>query len=256
MGEENMKNDTLRSMTAHRSIRAFAERGVDSGTLHEIIHAVQCAPTWVNLQHVSIVAVEEPARREEMARLCGRQMQIAQAPVFLAFCSDFYRTQPALAEHGESLDSVMRDPDILLVSAYEVGIAIGTAVAAAESMGLGTCVIGDIRLHPHEVAQMLHLPEHVFPMLGLCVGYAAEDPGMKPRLPESAVFFRETYNTAGMENMLRKYDAVYARYLKERPWNNRVGTWTELAADFYKPPYNHYPQVPVALKEQGFPHCD
>lgn len=247
-----MKNDTIRSMKAHRSIRAFQPRSIEDSVLTEIIEAVQAAPTWVNLQHTSIVSVEDACRREEMGHLCGDQMQIAQAPVFLVFCADFYRTQLALSEHAEPMDDVTHDLDILIVGANEVGIAVGTAVAAAESVGLGTCVIGDVRLHPHEIVTMLDLPKYVFPMLGLCLGYAAENPGLKPRLPRDAVFFYETYKTDGLVGDLHAYDAAYADYLQKRPWNDRVGTWTELAADFYKPPYNHYPDVARVLREQGF----
>ncbi|HIW83257.1 MAG TPA: hypothetical protein H9873_02915 [Candidatus Dorea gallistercoris] len=46
----------------------------------------------------------------------------------------------------------------------------------------------------------------------------------------------------------RQYDEQYALYLKERPWNSRGGNWTGLAADFYKPPYEHYPEVPAMQK--------
>lgn len=35
-------------------------------------------------------------------------------------------------------------------------------------------------------------------------------------------------------------------------WNNRAGKWTDIAADFYKHPYDHYPEVPEMLKQQGF----
>lgn len=49
-------------------------------------------PNWANLQHSSIVAVKKPERRRKFAALCGEQGHIAQAPVFLVFCADFYRS--------------------------------------------------------------------------------------------------------------------------------------------------------------------
>lgn len=73
-------------------------------------------------------------------------------------------------------------------------------------------------------------------MIGLCVGCPAEDPGLKARLPKKAVCF----------------DGACGTCLRECPWNSRVGNWTDLAADFYKPPYNHYPEVPAMLRQQGF----
>ena len=97
------------------------------------------------------------------------------------------------------------------------------------------------------------LPPYVFPVLGLCIGYAAEDPGLKPRLPMRAMFFEERYDT-NLEDALKHYDAQYAEYLKARPFNNRVGTWTELVSDFYSTPY-HYKHTEEILHQQRFLGC-
>ncbi|MDC2422102.1 hypothetical protein ABJB58_25705, partial [Bacteroides ovatus] len=86
--------------------------------------------------------------------------------------------------------------------------------------------------------------------ISLCIGYPAEEPGLKPRFPQQAVFFEETYKT-DLKDKLAEYDVIYAHYLKERPWNNRVGNWTDLAADFYRHPF-HYKGVADALSQQGF----
>ena len=43
-------------------------------------------------------------------------------------------------------------------------------------------------------------------MIGLCVGYLDDDPGLKPRMPMKAVFFENKYDTekakAGMEGRI------------------------------------------------------
>lgn len=244
-------NEVIKSLLSHRSIRAYGDHPVEEDVLDQIIQAVQAAPNWVNLQHVSVIVVKDPERRKKFAALCGEQPHIAQAPVFLVFCADYYRTWLACRAKGQPFDEVVGQIDNLIVGAHEVGIALGTAVAAAESFGLGTVPIGDIRLHALEAAAELGLPKYVLPLLGLCVGYPAERPGRKPRLPRDAVCFEERYDQA-LEPLLAQYDEIYAAYLKERPWNSRVGTWTQLAADFYRPPYGHYPEVPELLRRQGF----
>lgn len=244
-------NEIMDTLLSHRSIRAYQDRPVESEVLDQILKAVQAAPNWVNLQHVSVIVVQDKARLAKFSELCGGQKHIAQAPVFLIFCADFYRTWLACRDHGQEFDSVVSQIDNLIVGANEVGIALGTAVAAAESFGLGTVPIGDIRLHALEAIRELNLPKYVLPMLGLCVGYPAENPGIKPRLPKEAVCFAEQYNRE-LSDLLKQYDEQYASYLKERPWNSRVGNWTGMAADFYKPPYEHYPEVPAMLKQQGF----
>lgn len=241
----------MKTLLSHRSIRKYQNRPIEKEILDEILKAVQAAPNWVNLQHISVIVVQEQQRREKFAELCGGQKHIAQAPVFLVFCADFYRTWLACKENGQEFDSVVSQIDNLIVGANEVGIALGTAVVAAESFGLGTVPIGDIRLYAFEAIRELNLPQYVVPMLGLCVGYPAEEPGQKPRLPKEAVCFEEKYNS-DLKGLLKQYDEQYAVYLRERPWNSRVGDWTGMAADFYRPPYCHYPEVPEMLAQQGF----
>lgn len=249
--EAKNMNNVMKTLLSHQSIRTYKEQPVEEEILDQIIKAVQAAPNWVNLQHVSIIAIKDTMRRKKFAELCGRQTHIAQAPVFLIFCADFYRTWLACQKADVSFDETVSQIDNLLVGANEVGIALGTAVAAAESFRLGTVPIGDIRLHALEVIDELKLPKYVIPLLGLCIGYPAENPGIKPRFPKEAVYFEEQYKR-DLEPLLSDYDETYADYLKTRPWNRRVGNWTQLAADFYRPPYNHYPEVPEMLLRQGF----
>ena len=245
-----MKNPVLDCLTRHRSIRSYTNEPVSDRDLASIMDAVQAAPNWVNLQLVSVIAVRDAKRRERLAQLCGNQPHVAEAPVFLIFCADYHRVALACRKKGQSLDMVMRDIDTVIVGAHEAGIAMEAAVVAAESQGLGTVPIGDVRLHASDLVRELALPELVFPMLGLCVGHPAKDPGLKPRLPRKAMYFEETYNQ-DVSAELCAYDTLYANYLKKRPWNDRIGNWTDLAADFYRGPF-HYPDVSQALHRQGF----
>ena len=118
----------MKTLLSHRSIRKYQNRPIEKEILDEILKAVQAAPNWVNLQHISVIVVQEQQRREKFAELCGGQKHIAQAPVFLVFCADFYRTWLACKEKGQEFDSVVSQIDNLIVGANEVGIALGTAV--------------------------------------------------------------------------------------------------------------------------------
>lgn len=127
-------NTVIKSLLAHRSIRTYQDTPVSQEAVAQIIQAVQAAPNWVNVQLVSIIAVRDKERRKRFAALCGNQRHISEAPVFLVFCADYYRTSLACGLHGQSLGEVLEDLDIVIVGAHEVGIAVGTAVAAAESL--------------------------------------------------------------------------------------------------------------------------
>lgn len=244
-------NQTIDTMLAHRSIRSYTGEPVSSKDIDQIIKAVQAAPNWVNLQHVSVIAVKDPDKRKRLSELCANQPHIAEAPVFLVFCADFYRTEIACQKNNTSIEKSLPNIDNIIVASHEVGIATATASTAAESLGLGTVIIGSIRLNPVEVIELLDLPHYVMPILGMCVGHHDKDPGQKPRLPQQAMFFDETYNR-DLEGLLDEYDKTYAEYLEKRPWNNRVGNWTQLVADFYNRSYDHYPRIQEMLRRQGF----
>lgn len=245
-----MINNIIDCMVKHRSIRAYTDEAVSKEELDVIVKAVQAAPNWVNLQLVSIVTIKDAERRKLFSKLCGNQPHIAKAPEFLIFCADYNRVAIACKRKGQTLDEVMQDIDTVIVGAHEAGIALEAATIAAESLGLGTVPIGDVQKNPQEIIRELQLPKYVFPMLGLCIGHPAENPGLKPRMQKELVCFEERYNP-DLIAKLDTYDRRYAKYLIERPWNSRVGNWTDLATDFYCYPF-HYGSVAEALAEQGF----
>lgn len=75
----------MKTLLSHRSIRKYQNRPIEKEILDEILKAVQAASNWVNLQHISVIVVQEQQRRKKFAELCGGQKHIAQAPVF--WCS-------------------------------------------------------------------------------------------------------------------------------------------------------------------------
>lgn len=83
---------------------------------------------------------------------------------------DFYRAKLAAEKHQKQLQ-IVDDIEAILIGSTDVGIALGGAVVAAESMGLGTVPIGGIRRDPQIFVELLNLPEYVFPVCGLSIGY-------------------------------------------------------------------------------------
>ncbi|WP_031546850.1 NADPH-dependent oxidoreductase [Salinicoccus luteus] len=242
-------NEVIETLKSHRSFRSYKDETVDERQLDEIIEAVQASPNWANGQQYSIIAVKDPDRKKKLAEMCGNQKHIEEAPVFLIFCADFYRTSIASEMEGQPLN-ISDDIDSLIVGTTDVGIALGTAVTAAESLGLGTVAIGGIRRKSAEVIEMLELPEYVIPISGLCIGHPAEDPEQKPRLPRAAVYHEEHYNHE-LKPLLEKYNSMYTQYLQSRSDNNRIGTWTEFVAMFFSRPY--YQGIDEMLNRQKFP---
>lgn len=241
-------NKVIETLLSHRSFRSYLEKDVDENQLEQIIQAVQAAPSWINGQQVSVIAVKDVERKKKLAELCGGQKHIEEAPVFLVFCADFYRTY--VASQMEELPFHVTDNiDTLLVGATDVGIALGAAVTASESFGLGTVPIGGIRRNLKEVIEMLELPPYVLPISGLCIGHPAETPELKPRLPKEAVYHTETYKK-DLHKMLEEYNVTYSEYLQKSTQGKRNGTWTKAVANFYSKQY--YQGIEEGMKQQKF----
>lgn len=243
-------NEVIRLLTNHRSFRQYTGEAVEPEKLKTIIEAAQAAPSWVNGQQVSIIAVRSKERKQQLSVLSGNQKHVAEAPVFLVFCMDFHRAKLAAELEEQPFESA-GDVDALLVGATDVGIALSNAVAAAESLGLGIIPIGGVRRNTAEVIKLLQLPEYVFPVVGLCIGYPAEELPKKPRLPMEAVYHEEVYNPE-QKGLIKEYNETHRQSLKDQGLTERE--WSGTIARFYalNP---HYGDAQHTLKQQGFT-CD
>ncbi|HEX8048335.1 NADPH-dependent oxidoreductase [Rhizobium sp.] len=227
-------NETLDTLLSHRSVRNYLPKAVPDSVLHLAIAAAQSAPSSSNLQAWSVIAVADEARKSRLNTVAGTQRQIEQAPLLLIWLADLNRPRKIAADDGapaEGLDYV----ESFLLGVIDAALAAQNAVSALESLGLGTCYIGAIRNDPEVIARELELPEGVFPVFGLTVGYPdpAVPAGVKPRLPQSTVLYRERYDTTPRPDDLKDYNAALGRFQAEQAiplidWTeqvkNRIGT--------------------------------
>ena len=229
-------NPVLESLFKHKSIRKYKNQPLEEEKLQLILKAAQAAPTWCNGQQVSIIIVKDQARKDKMKDLCWGQKYIGECPVFLVFCADFYRCSLAFEKAGktkEEFEKYVKNIDTVFIGCHDVGIAMQNAVVAAESMGLGTVDIGAVRIKPLEVTKELNLPKYVIPICGLCIGYPDDNPGLKPRLPLTAVAFEEKYDTNKVKAGIDEYDEVYKQYLSKRESNARDSNWTKSTSELF-----------------------
>ncbi|RQW08378.1 NADPH-dependent oxidoreductase [Paenibacillus rhizophilus] len=240
-------NEVLGTLRNHRSYRQYSQRVVETEALQTIIEAAQAAPSWINGQHVTVISVRDEERKRKLSEFSGNQRHVAEAPVFLVFCMDFYRAKLAGEIENVSFDAE-RDVDALLTGATDVGIALEAAIVAAESLGLGIIPIGGVRRNTRGVIDLLNLPKYVFPVVGLCVGYPEAQVSKQPRLPLRAVWHEESYNPdlAGYLQEINESNrqTLKAQGLEEKDWTARV------AAFFAANP--EYGDAKRTLREQGF----
>ena len=195
---------TIEQINRHATVRNYKTDPVPSTWVETMVMAGQRAATSSNLQMTSVVAVTDAGTRQALSELCGGQKQIAQAPIFLAWCADLARLDRACELRGYTQDTAYVES--FLVAAVDVAIAMQNAALAGESLGLGTCYIGAIRNRPQEVIDLLHLPTLVMPIAGMTVGWPAAEPTIRPRLPLQAVLHWERYDNSELDQSLADYD--------------------------------------------------
>ena len=162
-------NEIIQSLRVRKSVRVFEEAPVSEEIRSMLLEAAFQAPTAGCQQLYTILDIRDPAEREELARLCDHQPFIAKAPVVLIFCADCQRWLDAYEEAGLA----PRRPgagDLLLAVADAV-IAAQNTVVAAESLGLGSCYIGDVLEHRERVKELLGMPEYAVPAAMLVMGW-------------------------------------------------------------------------------------
>ncbi len=211
----------------HRSVRQYSDEPVPESTVRGLVAAAQSAATSSNLQLWSIVSVEDSTLREQIAATCDNQVHVAKAPWFFAFLADHHRLRRAANRVGEAalgLDFT----EFFVMAVIDASLAAERMVCAAEAQGLGICYIGALRNDPDRVREILALPEGLFAVFGLCLGYPAETSkaAIKPRLRPEHVWFRDSYD-AGVD--VEEYDQrMQAFYLGQNmrgdvSWSMRSG---------------------------------
>ena len=218
-------NDTINLLKSHRSIRKFTEQAIEQSIVDELVLCGQAAATSSNVQAVTTIQVHDAEKREQLAQFAGGQPYVASAGAFLVYCADMNRPKFACEkEHGEFSPGMTEH---FIIATVDVALAAQTTVVAAESLGLGICYIGGLRNKPAEVSALLQLPDHVYPVFGLCLGHPAQDPEVKPRMPLEAVLMHDRYDDSVFDQNVSKYDETVRQYYKTRTGGNKDSTWSQ-----------------------------
>ncbi len=211
---------TIDLLRSHRSIRHFTDRPISDEQRHAIIASAQSASSSSFLQCSSIVRITDPQMRAALVTLTGGQQHVADAAEFWVFCADFNRNLQICP------DAQLGLAEQLLLGAVDTAMLGQNAMTAAESLGLGGVYIGGIRNSIEAVTELLQLPKYVLPLFGLCLGWPADDPDVKPRMPEAMLVHENHYQPLDT-SVLADYDEELANYYLNRDSNTRRDTWSD-----------------------------
>lgn len=162
-------NETIKALYTRKSVRVFTEEEISAKAKESILNAALQAPSAGCQQLYTILDITDQNKKERLAELCDHQAFAAKAKLVLVFCADCRKWLSFYKEAGLS----PREPGAgdLLLAVEDALIAAQNAVMAAESLGIGSCYIGDVMENAEEMKALLGLPQYVYPACMLVFGY-------------------------------------------------------------------------------------
>jgi len=228
--EEDSMNETLQVIDGRASLRQYADRPIDRRDIERIVESAMRAPTAGNMMLYTILEVADPAKKARLAETCGHSF-IAAAPLVLLFLADLQRWVDFFDSNGVPAVCVKegrayRTPDAakLLTSCSDALAAAENSVIAAESIGIGSCYVGDILGHAEEHRALFGLPEFALPLALVCYGYRPEGAASEraERFDAKYIHHQDAYRRFSqleLAEMLAHIEAKFAHVLAERKTN-------------------------------------
>lgn len=221
-------NEVIRQLMDRKSVRAFTEQEISREDKELILHSAMQAPTAGNQQMYTIIDVTSQELKDALVKTCDNQNFIAKGKMVLVFCADYQKWYDAFAAAG--CEPRLPAEGDLMLAVCDTMIAAQNAVVAAESLGIGSCYIGDVMENCEEQRKLLNLPEYVFPVGMLVFGYPTQQQ-IERRKP-----LRADLKHIVHENAYRKMEADE---LKEMLYNKAINmSYEDWIHAFCKRKYN------------------
>ena len=203
-GEGADDHEFIRRVLSRRTVRRYSDRVPDESLLDLLVAAALSASAKSDFQQASILRLRDTAKRAAIGKLFPSMPWIANAPVFFVFLGDARRLQRI----GEMRGKPVRNGTLegFFNASIDAALAMQVMILCAESAGLGVCPISVIRNEVDKVAAVLGLPDLVFPVAGLCLGYPQAEGYVSLRLPRVATTHCDRYDDSELASVVDDYD--------------------------------------------------
>jgi len=210
-------NDVLKTLNAHQSIRNFNSKEINQKAIDQIIDATLRAPTAGNMMMYSMIIIKNKKTLEALSETCDHQGFIKTADTAIIFLADMYKWAKYFKLNNIKYEAHMSD---FILALNDTLIAAQTSVIAAESLGLGTCYIGDIMENFEKHQALLDLPNYVFPCTMVVLGHYDDLPKKRERFDKDFVVFKEKYKTLSEEAILEMFKNKEEAFNRSHPEKN------------------------------------
>ena len=218
--------DTVKN---RRTIRKYLQKDIPSDLLNDLLETSSRASTMGGMQLYSVVITRNAEMKEKLSPAHFNQPMVKGAPVVLTFCADFRRfskwceQRNAVPGYNNLMSFMNAAMDTLLVAQ--------TFCTLAEEAGLGICYLGTTTYNPQMVIDALQLPELVFPITTVTVGYPDGIPAQVDRLPLEATVHEEYYHDYSKADIDKPYihkQSPVTQYSVFAPAVSRSRLWPQL----------------------------
>jgi len=224
-GADVADHEVLGRVISRKTVRRYSDAVPDDSLLDVLVAAALSSSAKSDFQQASILRVDDPDRRAAIGKLFPSMPWIGLSPVFYVFLGDARRLQRV----GELRGKPVRNGTLegFFNASVDAALALQTMILCAESVGLGVCPISVIRNEIDKVAAILGLPDLVFPVAGLCVGYPEGEGHVSLRLPRQLTTHRDHYDdsmlTEAIDDYDRRRDAIHAIPREQQRANAEFG---------------------------------
>lgn len=189
----------MESIKNRRTIRKYQNKDIPDSLLNELITEACRASTMGGLQLYSIIVTRSEDMKEKLSPLHFNQPMIKNAPVVLTFCADYNRAsewcrQRKATPGFDNFESFFN-------AAIDALLVTQNFCTLAEEKGLGICYLGTTTYTPMQIIDTLELPELVYPVTTITVGYPDEFPEQQDRLPVEGIIHQEKYHNYTKEDI-------------------------------------------------------
>lgn len=208
-----MKDEMIRLLMEHRSVRTFEDKPVSQEIKEEIIRCAQMAPTSSHFQAYTIIEITSPEKRAALCEAAGGQDWLNRAPLALLFCADLHRFR-SLASIDDM--EVFSNTEAYTVGVADAALAAQKCLIAAQANGIYGVPVGGVRNNMPLMKELFHLPDFVMPLFVLCMGYPKEPlPDVKPRLPMPVILHQDQYDDETWRQYIDGYNEDVLAYFSK-----------------------------------------
>lgn len=192
-------NLVIQTMLNHKSIRKYNDEMPSDEVIETIVRAGQQAP--FASQSYSILLSRKKDRNPW------------KAPLLFTICIDFHKFEQIMTKRNWKM--MTNDLSLLLFGIQDAALMAENMVVAGRSLGLGSCFLGMAPYRADKIAEEYNLPQRVFPLVQLVMGYPAEDPSPRPRYPMDYTLFEDKYPELTDDMVLKAIKTMDKGYLAQ-----------------------------------------